>query len=147
MASDGQNFFKFFDWNLKLTPTHRVFFVQNGPWVFWGDGDFLKFFYPEFFWNGQKKPLSFIQQLYWHLSKSSRSLLQLRAKWRCTRRIYDLQLIYKNSLFIGKLHRILKWPPILKLVLLSLSTCKPTHGYRVSLTNWSFKATQLSFIL
>ena len=33
LASDGQNFSKFFSWNLKLTPTHSVF-VQNCPWVF-----------------------------------------------------------------------------------------------------------------
>ena len=54
---------KFFSWNLKLTPTHWVF-CSKWPLSFFGGGDFLSFLGPEFFWNGQKKSLSYFHFIF-----------------------------------------------------------------------------------
>ena len=45
---------KFYSWNLKLTPSYRVF-CSKWPLSFFGGEDFLSFLAPSFFLNGQKK--------------------------------------------------------------------------------------------
>jgi len=56
LASDGQNFFKFF-WLKSQVDSNTLSFLSKMALEFFGGGDFMSFFGPEFFLNGQKKSL------------------------------------------------------------------------------------------